>query len=202
MMGILKKRKKRGGAKVPLHHYTDYSIYQFSTLPLPQTILRYSQAQSLIHLEQTENTKMSLVTEEIKAKAGYYQGHQFCQEKSKFLLTEMGLPNGLLPLQDIEECGYVKETGFVWLRQKRSITHKFEKIGKLVSYATEVSAYIEHEKIKRLSGVKAKELLIWVTLNEIFVDDPPTDKIIIKSLTGLSRTLPVSAFEIEDGKDL
>ena len=96
----------------------------------------------------------------------------------------MGLPNGLLPLQDIEECGYVKETGFVWLRQKRSITHKFEKIGKLVSYATEVSAYIEHKKIKRLSGVKAKELLIWVTLNEIFVDDPPTDKITIKSLTG------------------
>ena len=44
---------------------------------------------------------MSLVTEEIKAKAEYYQGHQFCQEKSKFLLTEMGLPNGLLPLQDI-----------------------------------------------------------------------------------------------------
>ena len=127
---------------------------------------------------------MSLVTEEIKAKAEYYQGHQFCQEKSKFLLTEMGLPNGLLPLQDIEECGYVKETGFVWLRQKRSITHKFEKIGKLVSYATEVSAYIEHKKIKRLSGVKAKELLIWVTLNEIFVDDPPTDKITIKSLTG------------------
>ena len=64
-----------------------------------------------------------------------------CQEKSKFLLTEMGLPNGLLPLQDIEECRYVKETGFVWLRQKRSVTHKFEKIGKLVSYATEVSAY-------------------------------------------------------------
>nr|POE61722.1 hypothetical protein CFP56_54834 [Quercus suber] len=110
---------------------------------------------------------MSLVTEEIKAKAQYYQGHQFCQEKSKFLLTEMGLPNGLLPLQDIEECGYVKETGFVWL-----------------------------------SGVKAKELLIWVTLNEIFVDDPPTDKITIKILTGLSRTLPVSAFEIEDGREL
>ena len=125
-----------------------------------------------------------------------------CQEKSEFLLTEMGLPNGLLPLQDIEECQYVKETGFVWLRQKRSVTHKFEKIGKLVSYATEVSAYIEHKKIKRFSGVKAKELLIWVTLNEIFVDDPPTDKITIKSLTGLSRTLPVSAFEIEDGKDL
>ncbi|KAM3704624.1 hypothetical protein ACJW30_03G020800 [Castanea mollissima] len=134
---------------------------------------------------------MSLVTEEIKAKAEYNQGLQFCQEKSKLLLTEMGLPNGLLPLQDIEECG-----------QKRSISHKFKKIGKLVSYATEVSAYIEHKKIKRLSGVKAKELLIWVTLNEIFVDDPPTNKITIKSLTGLSRTLPVSAFEIEDGKDL
>ena len=198
MMGILKKKKKKGRAKVPLHHYPDYSIYQFSTLPLPQTILRYSQTQSLIHFEQTENTKMSLVTEEIKAKAEYYQGDKLCQEKSRFLLTEMGLPNGLLPLQDIEECGYVKETGFVWLKQKKSTTHKFEKIGKLVSYGTEVTAYVEPKKIKKLSGVKTKELLVWITLTEIFVDDPPTGKITFKTPTGLFRTFPVSAFEVEE----
>lgn len=138
-----------------------------------------------------------LITEEIKAKAEYYQGDAICQEKSKFLLTEMGLPNGLLPLHDIVECGYVKDTGFVWLKQKKSITHKFEKIGKLVSYATEVTAYVEPKKIKKLTGVKSKELLVWITLNEITVDDPPTGKISFKTPTGLFRTFPISAFEVE-----
>ncbi|GFZ07242.1 hypothetical protein Acr_19g0001790 [Actinidia rufa] len=62
---------------------------------------------------------MSLVIEEIKSKAEVYHGNGICQEKSKELLKEMGLPNGLLPLEDMEECGYVRETGFVWLRQKK-----------------------------------------------------------------------------------
>uniref|UniRef100_A0A5B7AFN6 Plant/F25P12-18 protein n=1 Tax=Davidia involucrata TaxID=16924 RepID=A0A5B7AFN6_DAVIN len=145
---------------------------------------------------------MSLVTEEIKANAEVYYGDEICQEKTKLLLKEVGLPNGLLPLKDIEECGYVKETGFVWLKQKKKIDHKFEKIGKLVSYATEVTAYAEPNKIKKLTGVKAKELLVWMTLSEIYVDDPPTGKITFKTPSGLSKSFPVSAFEIEEAKDV
>ncbi|XP_016705161.1 uncharacterized protein [Gossypium hirsutum] len=141
---------------------------------------------------------MSLVTEEIKASASeVYRGDEICQVKSKSLQEEMGMPRGLLPLKDIEECGYVKETGFVWLKQKKSITHKFEKIGKPVSYATEVTAVIEKNRIKKLNGVKSKELLIWVTLSDIYVDDPATGKITFKTPAGLSRSYPVSAFEIE-----
>ncbi|KAL7159728.1 hypothetical protein ABFS83_01G047200 [Erythranthe nasuta] len=41
-----------------------------------------------------------------------YHADEICQEKSKWLLTEMGLLNGLMPLKEIEECGYVKETVF------------------------------------------------------------------------------------------
>lgn len=141
---------------------------------------------------------MSMVTEEIKAKAEVYHGDEICKEKSKELLREVGLPNGLLPLTDIEECGIVRETGFVWLKQKKSINHKFEKIGKLVSYATEVTAIAERNKIKKLTGVKTKELLLWITLSDIFVDDPPTGKITFKTPTGLFRTFPVSAFEVEE----
>ncbi|GKU91146.1 hypothetical protein SLEP1_g5059 [Rubroshorea leprosula] len=146
---------------------------------------------------------MSLITEEIRAKADeLYHGDDKCQEKTKFLLQEVGMPNGLLPLRDIEECGYVKETGFVWLKQKKSITHKFEKIGKLVTYAPEVTAVVEKNRIKKLTGVKTKELLIWITLSDIYVDDPPTGKITFKTPAGLSRTFPVSAFEVEEeGKD-
>ncbi|PKI68316.1 uncharacterized protein LOC116213447 [Punica granatum] len=141
---------------------------------------------------------MSLVIDEIKANAEVYHGDDLCQEKSKFLLKEIGLPNGLLPLKDIEECGYVKETGFVWLKQKKKTDHKFDKIGRLVSYAPEVTAYVEQNRIKKLTGVKTKELLIWISLSDIYVDDPPTGKITFKTPAGLSRSFPVSAFEIEE----
>ncbi|KAF7142944.1 hypothetical protein RHSIM_Rhsim05G0129000 [Rhododendron simsii] len=141
---------------------------------------------------------MSLVTEEIKAKAEIYHGDEICQEKTKFLLKEVGLPNGLLPLEDILECGYVKETGFVWLKQKKKKDHKFDKIGKLVSYATEVTAVVEPNKIKKLTGVKAKELLVWLTLSDIYVNNPPTGKITFKTPAGLSRDFPVVAFEVEE----
>ncbi|PWA88246.1 hypothetical protein CTI12_AA122270 [Artemisia annua] len=144
---------------------------------------------------------MSLVTAEIRASASeVYHGDAICQEKSKFLLTEMGLPNGLLPLEDIEECGYVEKTGFVWLKQKKEKKHKFEKIGKLVSYGTEVTAFIEKFKIKKLTGVKTKEMLMWITLNEITVDNPDSGKITFKATSGLFRTFPVSAFQLEDVK--
>ncbi|KAL3728444.1 hypothetical protein ACJRO7_033085 [Eucalyptus globulus] len=141
---------------------------------------------------------MALITDEIRAQAEFYRGDEICQEKSRFLLTEMGLPNGLLPLKDIEECGYVKETGFVWLKQKKKVDHKFEKIGKPVTYAPEITAHVEHGKIKKLTGVKTKELLVWVTLCDIYLDDPPTGKITFKTPSGLFRSFPVSAFEIEE----
>ncbi|KAJ8771809.1 hypothetical protein K2173_026986 [Erythroxylum novogranatense] len=142
---------------------------------------------------------MSLVTEEIRAKANeVYHGDEICQEKSKQLLREIGLPNGLLPLHDIEECGIVRETGFVWLKQKKSITHKFEQIGKLVTYATEVTAVVEPNKIKKLTGVKTKELLIWVSLSDIYIDDPSSRKITFQTPAGLFRTFPTSAFMVEE----
>ncbi|XP_004495638.2 uncharacterized protein [Cicer arietinum] len=145
---------------------------------------------------------MSLITEEIKAKSEVYHGDEICQVKSKELLKEISLPNGLLPLKEIEECGYHRESGFVWLKQKKSRTHKFEKIGKLVSYGTEVTATVEVGKIKKLTGVKVKELLVWLSLSDIYADNPPTDKITFKTPAGLFRTFPVSAFEIEEVKDV
>lgn len=146
---------------------------------------------------------MSLVTEEIrKAATEINYGNEKCKERSKFLLSEVGMPNGLLPLKDMEEAGYVEETGFVWLKQKKKSEHMFDKIGKLVSYGTEVTAYVEKGRIKKLTGVKTKELFMWVTLSDIYLDDPPTGKITFKISSGLYRSFPASAFEAEDGKKL
>ncbi|XP_073145092.1 uncharacterized protein [Henckelia pumila] len=142
---------------------------------------------------------MSLITEEIRASASeLYAGDEICQTESKNLLTRMGLPNGLLPLIDMVECGYVEKTGFFWLTQKKKTEHKFEKIGRNFQYAAEVTGYVEKNKAKRLTGVKAKELLIWLNVCDIYVDHPPTGKITFKSPTGLTRTFPVSAFELEE----
>lgn len=145
---------------------------------------------------------MALVTEEIrKAAREIHYGNEKCKERSKFILSEVGMPNGLLPLKDIEESGYVEETGFVWLKQKKKSEHMFEKVGKLVSYGTEVTAYVEKGRIKKLTGVKTKELFLWVSLSDIYLDDPSSGKITFKISSGLYRSFPVSAFEVEDAED-
>lgn len=150
--------------------------------------------------------KMSLVTEELRAMAEIYHGDSLCQEKCQFLLEEVGLPNGLLPLKDIIECGYIEETGFVWLKQQKKIEHTFKKIGKLVSYGPEITAYVEKLRIKKLTGVKAKELFIWITLTDISADGEEEEKnskgkITFHSSTGLYRTFPASAFVREKGEE-
>ncbi|GAB4855662.1 hypothetical protein Ancab_024284 [Ancistrocladus abbreviatus] len=147
---------------------------------------------------------MSLITEDIRAKAIIYCGEKVCQEQTQRLLRDAGLPNGLLPLKDYVECGYVEETGFVWLRQKKKTEHKFEKIGKVVSFATEVTAYAEHGRMKNITGVKAKELLLWITISDMTVPNyPQCDNVTFWSKTGLSRSFPAQAFMVEekDGKD-
>ncbi|KAM7274028.1 hypothetical protein ACFE04_028692 [Oxalis oulophora] len=136
------------------------------------------------------------ITPEVKAKAEYYEGDEMGQQKSKELLEEINMPNGLLPLHDIIECGYDRESGFVWLKQKKNVTHKFEKINRPVIYSTEVTAYVEQNKIKKLTGVKAKEMLMWVPINEI-VHDPASAKVTFKSVVGITKTFPADAFIAE-----
>ncbi|GMH31070.1 hypothetical protein Nepgr_032913 [Nepenthes gracilis] len=129
-----------------------------------------------------------------------YQGAKICQEKARELLDEISLPKGLLPLEDMVEVGYNRSTGFVWLKQKNSTKHCFTKIGKTVSYAPEVTAFVENRRMKRVTGVKSMEILMWVTLNQIYIDDPSSGKITFGTPTGISRSFPVSAFEGDDEK--
>lgn len=128
----------------------------------------------------------------MKAKAEVYHGDEPCREKFMLLLSEMGLPDGLLILEDIEECGYVKEIGFVWLKHKQKREYRFDNF--LVRYDTVVTAYFEPNKIKKLTGVKAKEFWIWITLSEIYVKDPPARLITFKTPAGLSKSFPISVF--------
>ncbi|KAK9136861.1 hypothetical protein Sjap_007455 [Stephania japonica] len=136
-----------------------------------------------------------------KQNAEIYHGESLCKEKSLELLQELSLPLGLLPLDEIEEVGRNRESGFVWLKQKKRKDHGFKKIGKTVSYAQEVTAFVEPRRMKRLTGVKSREFLLWVTISEICIEDPSSGSISFKTPAGLSRSFPASAFEIDGGDD-
>ncbi|PIA41587.1 hypothetical protein AQUCO_02200197v1 [Aquilegia coerulea] len=143
----------------------------------------------------------SQTIENHRENAEIYNGDELCKAKSLELLREIDMPNGLLPLKDIVEVGYNRTSGFVWLKQKKAITHVFKSIGKNVSYAQEISAFVENHKLKKVTGVKSKELLIWVTIADIFIDRNDSEKIVFKTPAGMSRTFPVSAFINEEEEE-
>ncbi|KAG7533585.1 hypothetical protein ISN45_Aa08g012050 [Arabidopsis thaliana x Arabidopsis arenosa] len=144
-----------------------------------------------------------MVTEAMKAKAEVYHGDKTCREKFRSLLSEIGLPNRLQSNKEIEECGYVKDTGFVWLKHKKKKDDhqkrryqdlfKFENI--VVCFEDEVTAYFEPNRITKLTGVKAKEFMVWISLGEIQVNRS-SGLITFKTQVGLlSKSLPLSVFE-------
>ncbi|GJN24282.1 hypothetical protein PR202_gb12015 [Eleusine coracana subsp. coracana] len=111
-----------------------------------------------------------------------------CRKKSVQLLEELGLPKGLLPLEDIQEFGYNREKGFMWLVQgKKKVEHTFKKIKQTVSYAAEVTAFAEKGKLKKITGVKTKELMLWLSVVEVYVPDASPGKVTFKTGTGDKR---------------
>lgn len=122
------------------------------------------------------------------------KGHVEGIKMAVSLLEDFELPLGLLPLEDVIEVGFVKDTGYMWILQNKKIEHRFKVISKLVSYDSEVSGYVSKKQIKQLNGVKAKELMLWPPVSEIIVDELPTGKIRFKSLAGITKTFPVEAF--------
>ncbi|XP_019058280.1 PREDICTED: uncharacterized protein LOC104815231 [Tarenaya hassleriana] len=144
---------------------------------------------------------MSSVADEVRPKARVYRGNAECRERTRLFFKELAVPNGLLPLKGIEEFGYEEETGFMWMKLKESITHRFRKIGKLVSYGNEITAVIEKGKLKNLTGCKGKELFLWITIKEMMVDYPTKGKVTFKIPSGLCKTFPSSVFEDTDDED-
>ncbi|XP_072958033.1 uncharacterized protein [Typha angustifolia] len=130
--------------------------------------------------------------------AEIFQGDILCKKKSIKMLEELSLPKGLLPLEDIEEFGYNRGAGFIWFVQKKKKDHTFKKIKQVVSYSPEVTAFVEKGKLKKITGVKTREMMLWLTVVEVFIQDPSLGKITFKTGTGLSDSFNVSAFELEE----
>ena len=131
-----------------------------------------------------------------RAGAEVFTGDAKCRKMSVELLEELGLPEGLLPLEDIQEFGYNRDSGFIWLVQRKKVEHTFKKVKKTVSYAAEVTAFIEKGKLRKITGVKVKELMLWISILEMYVPEASPDKVTFKTGTGLSDTFDAAAFAL------
>ncbi|KAI4350696.1 hypothetical protein L6164_005126 [Bauhinia variegata] len=139
--------------------------------------------------------------EDERAGAEIVYGAQECYQHSIALLEEIGFPRGVLPLQDLVECGRVRETGFVWMKQKAPYEHFFEATNSRVSYATEVTAYVDKFKMKKMSGIKSRQLLLWVPITEMAIEDPTSNKILFKTPMGIGKSFPLTAFMTQEEKE-
>ncbi|KAL6349091.1 hypothetical protein AAG906_033747 [Vitis piasezkii] len=138
--------------------------------------------------------------EDQRAGAEIVYGSEACFNHSISLLEELGFPKGVLPLQDLVECGRVRETGFVWMKQKAPYEHFFTGTNTRVSYSMEVTAYVEKFKMKKMTGIKSKQVFLWVPITEMSIDDPASQKIHFKTPVGIGKAFPLVAFMTEEEK--
>ncbi|KAK9145742.1 hypothetical protein Sjap_005645 [Stephania japonica] len=139
--------------------------------------------------------------EDERAGAEIVYGPEACQRQSIELLEELGFPRGVMPLKELEECGRVRETGFVWMKQKKPYEHFFKGTNTRVSYAAEVTAYVEKFKMKKMTGVKSKQMLLWVPITEMSIEDEKSSKIYFKTPMGIGKSFPISAFMEEEEEE-
>jgi Protein of unknown function, DUF538 len=132
---------------------------------------------------------------DIRAGAEIVYGAEECYNHSMELLKALGFPEGVMPLKNLDEAGLVRETGFVWMKQKEPYEHFFKGTNTKVRYDTEVTAYVENGKMKKMTGVKSRQMLLWVPIVEMSVQEG--DKIYFKSAVGIGRSFPASAFADE-----
>ncbi|KAM7260311.1 hypothetical protein ACFE04_016052 [Oxalis oulophora] len=131
-----------------------------------------------------------------KEGASIFYEDAICRQKITELLVKSCLPNGLLPVKDVTEFGYNEATSFLWVRQKSKIDHKFSAINKTATFDQELSAFVEEHRMKKITGVKAKELMISITITEFSVDENNPDKLNFITSAGVKKIYPFSAFEL------
>ncbi|KAK6153929.1 hypothetical protein DH2020_013568 [Rehmannia glutinosa] len=112
--------------------------------------------------------------EDQRAGAEIVHGPDDCYDHSLKLLTELGFPRGVLPLKDLEECGLVR----------REVTVTWEK-----------------GKMKKMSGVKSKQLLLWVPIVEMSIEESGGGKIYFKTPMGIGRSFPITSFMDDEEKE-
>ncbi|KAJ4772023.1 hypothetical protein LUZ62_056280 [Rhynchospora pubera] len=142
-----------------------------------------------------DSLAVATTKDDIRAGAEIIHSAEECYNHSMELLKALGFPEGVMPVKNLDEAGLVRETGFVWMKQKAPYDHFFKGTNTKVRYDTEVTAYVEDGKMKKMTGVKSKQMLLWVPIVEMSVEEG--EKIYFKSAVGIGRSFPASAFADE-----
>ncbi|VAI25181.1 unnamed protein product [Triticum turgidum subsp. durum] len=81
---------------------------------------------------------------------------------------------------------------------EKKTEHTFKKVKQTVSYAGEVTAFVDPGKLRKITGVKTKELFLWLSVVEVSVVESVTapGKVTFKTGTGLSDTFDAAAFAL------
>ncbi|KAK2985945.1 hypothetical protein RJ640_009747 [Escallonia rubra] len=132
-----------------------------------------------------------------RADAEIFHG-EVCKERIQKLLEDFSLPKGLLPLENFEEMGFNRSSGFLWLKQKKKQAHKFKGTSNTVMYEPVITAFVEDRRLQKVTGVKSKVLLVAVKISDMFIEDPASGMISFGTSIGISRGHPISTFELED----
>ncbi|TYJ40131.1 hypothetical protein E1A91_A04G118200v1 [Gossypium mustelinum] len=102
-----------------------------------------------------------------------------------------------MPLNHLNEFGYKKTTRFIGLKQEKAFKYLFKKLG-LTSYGAEITTLTGDCQLKRLTGVKSKEMMIWITLFDVFMDDTKVPrKNYFANLMGFSQSYLTTTVEDE-----
>ncbi|XP_042510833.1 uncharacterized protein LOC122086165 [Macadamia integrifolia] len=132
-----------------------------------------------------------------RAGAEIVRGKEACERFSVELMKELGFPSGVLPTGELVECGRVRATGFVWWKCKAAYEHFNVATNTKNSYAAETTAYVEKGRMKKMTGCKAKQMMLWVPIAEMYIDG---NKISFKSSMGVGKSFPIISFMNEEEK--
>ncbi|XP_042496260.1 uncharacterized protein LOC122075330 [Macadamia integrifolia] len=132
-----------------------------------------------------------------RAGAEIVREKEACERFSAALMKELGFPSGVLPAGELVECGRVRATGFVWWKCKAAYEHFNVATNTKNSYATETTAYVEKGRMKKMTGCKAKQMMVWVPIAEMYIDG---NKISFKSSMGVGKSFPIISFMNEEEK--
>ncbi|XP_043717951.1 uncharacterized protein LOC122665884 [Telopea speciosissima] len=137
--------------------------------------------------------------EDVRAGAEIVRGKEACGRFSEELMKEFGFPSDVFPTGagELEECGRVRGTGFVWWKCKAPYEHFNVATNSKASYAAETTAYMEKGMMKKITGVKAKQFILTVSIVEMSIQG---NKITFKTAMGVGRSFPLSSFMNEEEK--
>ncbi|KAJ4766213.1 hypothetical protein LUZ62_076588 [Rhynchospora pubera] len=139
---------------------------------------------------------VAITKDDVRAGAEIIYGAEECYNHSMELLKALGFPEGVMPLKNLDEFGLVRKTGFVWMKQKAPYEHFFKGTNTKVRYEGDgLCRLVEDGKMKKMTGVKSKQMLLWVPIVEMSVEEG--QKIYFKSAIGIGRSFPASAFADE-----